>query len=390
MNRLCSSLDRFKLVSNSDAHSPEKLGREANLFDAEISYSGILEALRGKEGFLGTIEFFPQEGKYHYDGHRKCDICWDPLETIHHHGLCPVCGKPVTRGVMYRVAELADRNNLDEYKDSMHYYSITQLPDILAEVLHQKSNSGKTVQNHYFNLINSLGSEFNILLFADLGDIEKAGGEILAEAINRLRNGDVIIDEGYDGEFGRIRLFNKDEAPSMDGSTLFDPISSHPRSHDRKSGYSIRFDVNAFQQFRAVQGIHTDPTSFKELPPAGANRLTDEQEQAIAYDGGPCMILAGPGSGKTMILTERIRFLAERKKVLPENIMALTFSNRAAEEIRTRIGGSQQFAGVLVSTFHAFGLSVLRDYFDRIGREINFYIADDDEIRELFSDSIPG
>jgi len=130
MNWLCSFLDRYTLISNSDAHSPEKLGREANLLDTDLCYPGIITALScgqsasQESGFLGTLEFFPQEGKYHYDGHRKCGVCWDPLETLRHRGICPVCGKPVTVGVLNRVAQLADREKVPDPGTRRGFHSL--------------------------------------------------------------------------------------------------------------------------------------------------------------------------------------------------------------------------------------------------------------------------
>src|SRR5690554_3855312 len=136
MNWRCSFLDRFFLVSNSDAHSPEKLGREANLFDTELSYSSIIDALKGiNKGFLGTIEFFPQEGKYHLDGHQKCHTRWEPDQTRKHNGICPVCGKKVTVGVLNRVMELADSKPDRPFKNKRPFVSLTPLKNILAEIL---------------------------------------------------------------------------------------------------------------------------------------------------------------------------------------------------------------------------------------------------------------
>ncbi|HEB12041.1 MAG TPA: DNA helicase UvrD, partial [Spirochaetales bacterium] len=136
MNWLCSFLDQYTLISNSDAHSPEKLGREANIFAADLSYEGIIRAIKegSSAGFGGTIEFFPQEGKYHYDGHRKCAVSWDPLQTLKHNELCPVCGKKVTIGVMNRVAQLADRDALPERKTRPPFFSLVPLKEILAEI----------------------------------------------------------------------------------------------------------------------------------------------------------------------------------------------------------------------------------------------------------------
>ncbi|MGE5841425.1 MAG: endonuclease Q family protein, partial [Deltaproteobacteria bacterium] len=132
MNRRLSALDDYLLVSNSDAHSPEKLGREANLFDTPLDYDSLVRAMREKKGFEGTIEFFPEEGKYHHDGHRKCRVSLHPLETRRLGGVCPECSKPVTVGVLHRVYELADRQTR---KFSKPFYSIIPLPEILSEIL---------------------------------------------------------------------------------------------------------------------------------------------------------------------------------------------------------------------------------------------------------------
>jgi uncharacterized protein (TIGR00375 family) len=209
MNRICSFLDQFRLVSNSDAHSPSNLGREANLFDTELDYYSIYNSLKNDQGFLGTIEFFAQEGKYHYDGHRKCDICWNPLETIQHQEICPKCQKPVTKGVMYRVAELADRNDIQ--LGQQIFYSITPLPELLAEILGCKGTSSKKVEQAYFELIRQFGAEFDILLFSDIQKYQIQGHEFLAEGLQRLRAKKVFIEEGYDGEYGKIRVFTPDE-----------------------------------------------------------------------------------------------------------------------------------------------------------------------------------
>jgi uncharacterized protein (TIGR00375 family) len=215
MNRRCSFLDPFTLISNSDAHSLQKLGREANLFDTEISYQGIYNALKccspdsiTKNGFKGTIEFFPQEGKYYFDGHRKCDICWNPITTINNNSICPKCGKPITKGVMYRVTQLADRDIEQAIKKSNDFYSITSLLDIIAEIT-QKNTNSKTVQREYLRLIETFAPELEILLNTPISDIETAGGESLAEGIRRLRAGEVIIKEGFDGEFGQIKVFGE-------------------------------------------------------------------------------------------------------------------------------------------------------------------------------------
>jgi uncharacterized protein (TIGR00375 family) len=163
MNWRVSDLDKITLISNSDAHSPSKLGREANIFDTEVSYQGIIDALQTKRGFLGTIEFFPEEGKYHYDGHRLCSVCLMPMETINKNYLCPVCGKKVTVGVMHRVEKLADRDNGFRPSGAPDYYSIIPLAEIISETIGVGVNS-KAVEKVYFKLLNDLGNEFQILL----------------------------------------------------------------------------------------------------------------------------------------------------------------------------------------------------------------------------------
>jgi uncharacterized protein (TIGR00375 family) len=205
MNRRLSALDRITLISNSDAHSPAKIGREANIFDTEISYKTIMDALKTKNGFLGTIEFFPEEGKYHYDGHRQCDVSLSPEETIKHNYLCPVCGKKVTVGVMHRVAKLADREEGFIPKGAPAFYSIIPLPEIIAETIKVGVNS-KSVNTAYQNLLHALGNEFSILMETPLADIEKAGSPLLRKAISRMREGKVNIAPGFDGEFGKVKI----------------------------------------------------------------------------------------------------------------------------------------------------------------------------------------
>jgi len=379
MNWACSFLDDFSLISNSDAHSPGKLGREANLFDTNMTYHAILEALKVGEGFLGTVEFFPQEGKYHYDGHRKCNICWDPLETLKQNGICPVCKKAVTMGVMHRVAELADRTDLSEASNRKDFYSITSLPDLFAEILGMKSSSSKTVTREYFRVIEKLGSEFYILLFAENDEIKESGGELLAEGVRRLRSGEVIIDEGYDGEFGRIKAFDKGELSSFSGASLFSFPKAYNIPRGSESRDSIKFNIKEFQ----VLYNKFEDRSDEEPIDHGILTPSAEQKEGIEHFEGPCMVLAGPGSGKTRILTERIIYLVNHRNIRPENILSITFSNKAAEEMRKRVQKILYPIQCNISTFHAFGLSVLKEYCDIFKRDNNFYISDDWEKREI-------
>jgi uncharacterized protein (TIGR00375 family) len=204
MNRRLSALDNITLISNSDAHSPSKLGRESNVFDTEISYPHIIDAIRTQQGFWGTVEFFPEEGKYHLDGHRNCGVIMAPKETKKQGYLCPVCGRKLTVGVMHRVDELADRDAPKKER----FKSIIPLAEMLAAIMQRGVNT-KGVQKRYFELLNALGSEFKILIDLPLKDIEKAGGVEIRNAISSMRKGEVDIDPGYDGVFGRISVTGK-------------------------------------------------------------------------------------------------------------------------------------------------------------------------------------
>lgn len=206
MNWRISALDGITLISNSDAHSPMKIGREANIFNTEISYRSIMHSIKTREGFDGTIEFFPEEGKYHYDGHRTCGISLEPEETVKNDYLCPVCGKKVTVGVMHRVAKLADRSKGYKHKGAPGFRSIIPLPEIISEVVKVGVNS-KRVNKEYMNLLTKVGNEFYILLEAPLNDIEKNSSPLLRNAISKMRSGDIHITPGFDGEFGKINIF---------------------------------------------------------------------------------------------------------------------------------------------------------------------------------------
>jgi uncharacterized protein (TIGR00375 family) len=208
MNWRLSALDGITLISNSDAHSPAKIGREANIFETEATYASIIEAIRSRKGFAGTIEFFPEEGKYHYDGHRACGVSLSPKETIRENYRCPVCGKKVTVGVMHRIERLADREEGFKPRGSPSFVSVIPLAEIIAETLKVGVNS-KKVSETYMTLIERIGSEFRILMDAAPDEIGEAGLPKLADAIRRVRSGKVHIAPGYDGEYGRIKIFEE-------------------------------------------------------------------------------------------------------------------------------------------------------------------------------------
>ncbi len=216
MNWRVSALDRLTLISNSDAHSPAKMGREANIFETETSYDAITEGIKTGHGFLGTLEFFPEEGKYHYDGHRACGISYAPPDTILHGYACPTCGKRLTIGVAHRVEVLADRGAGFEPSGALPYRSLIPLPEIIGEALGVGAGS-KSVQEEYTRLLSALGNEFNILLDVPVADIGHVASPIVAEAVHRVRQGKVCIKPGYDGEYGRVKIFDERERQEVKG-----------------------------------------------------------------------------------------------------------------------------------------------------------------------------
>ena len=218
MNWRLSKLDNIILISNSDAHSPAKIAREANIFDTELSYKAITDAIKTGKGLLGTVEFFPEEGKYHYDGHRACGVRLSPKETIKRNYLCPVCGKKVTVGVMHRVELLSDREEGFKPLKALPFKSIIPLPEIIAEI-NKSSVQSKGVFNTYMKTIYKLGSEYHILLSESISEIEKVDLK-LAEAIERMRNGKIFVAPGFDGEYGKIKIFGKNEETVLKGQTI--------------------------------------------------------------------------------------------------------------------------------------------------------------------------
>lgn len=201
MNRRLSDLDHLNLISNSDAHSPSKIGREANIFETEPSYFAMIKALRTGVGFGGTIEFYPEEGKYHLDGHRNCNVRMTPEETLRHNCICPVCGRRLTIGVLHRVEALADRKTPIEIKPFRY---IIPLEEIIASII-GKGTGTKTVINEYLKLVKTFGSEFNVLIDTTFEDIARVSSMPIAQAVLNMRSGNVVISAGYDGVYGKIK-----------------------------------------------------------------------------------------------------------------------------------------------------------------------------------------
>ena len=397
MNWMCSFLDRFTLISNSDAHSPEKLGREANIFDTDFSYDDIIGAMKSgdRRRFLGTIEFFPQEGKYHFDGHRKCGVRWDPVKTLLHGETCPVCGKKVTIGVMHRVAQRADREKLEEGGPRALYFSLIPLTELLSELM-GCAPSTKKVSSVYHTVVQKAGSELDLLLHMPVEDISKLGVDLLAEGIRRVRNREVCVQEGFDGEFGKISVFPEGcgKLSTLQVSFLED---SGQVGVDERVIPSLRFDYGAYRRLREEKGVGVGsagddgPVSIRDVGGAAFRRafesLNEEQRNAASHYKGPAIVVAGPGTGKTHTLTCRIARMILELGVQPEHILAFAFTNKAVGEMRERLremlSGHHERQFPRISTFHSYGLTLLRDHCERFGRNKDFCILAEDERREL-------
>ena len=353
MNWRLSKLDGYVLVSNSDAHSPDKLGREANLFDCAMTYPDMVRAMSGGGGFGGTLEFFPEEGKYHMDGHRKCGVSLEPEETRRNGGLCPVCGKPVTVGVLNRVLELADRPAGTRPDSACPYFGLVPLVEVLSELVGVGPKS-KKVQTQYHDLVRKIGPELHILLEAPLEEVDSAGGPLLAEAIRRMREGRVVAQGGYDGEYGVISLFEPGEMDRLAGQGgLFaaGPSAKRKAPAEQQATYSAQKEIPAAKD-QPVLAL--DDPLLDDLNP--------EQFAAVTHPSGPLIVSAGPGTGKTLVLTRRAAWLTRENKARPDEILAVTFTRRAANEMSRRLAGLFRYSDVeapRATTFHALGLDVL-------------------------------
>ncbi len=389
MNHRVSSLDRYRLVSNSDAHSPQALAREATEFNCELDYYAIKRALAGEPGLTGTIEFFPEEGKYHADGHRDCGVNWSPEQTKAAKGVCPVCGRQLTVGVLARVEELADRATHARPMEQRVTHLI-QLHQVIGEIEGVGAKS-KTVEGKINSLVAALGTELTILTRAPLDEVRRVGGELLAEGIRRLRAGEVDRVPGYDGEYGVIRLFQPDELkPSTTDDGLFDlfdlpRVEAKPRPKPAKAtqkAVAQRKPISA-PPLPSVASPHEpfEPmlAGMEEVGTGLLDRLDAMQRVAASAPGGPLLIVAGPGTGKTRTLTHRLAYLCAEMNVYPEECLAITFTRRAAEELRHRLASllGPVAKEVTVATFHALALSLLRE------EDPSYEIIDETDLDEL-------
>lgn len=319
MNWHVSKLDKYRLVSNSDAHSPSKLAREATVFDHNPDYYSLMHALKTGEGYVGTVEFFPEEGKYHEDGHRKCNICLSPEETKKLNGVCPVCGKPVTIGVSYRVNELSDRKEIITPPSTAgEVFSLVPLQEIVSEIM-QVGPQSKSAVCEYERLVHRFGSELAILQDIPTDEISKAS-TLLGEGISRLRQGKVIKHAGYDGEYGVIKLFEDDELVKKNFVNLKLDIEI-PQQEVNKLLETPMFSTSANLNKNIVKNVCAE----KSL-----NYGLDEfQQKAVESAHNQLLIIAGPGSGKTTVLTQRIAHLISDKNIAPQNCLAITFTRQS-------------------------------------------------------------
>ncbi len=397
MNYLCSFLDRFNMVSNSDAHSPEKLGRNANIFNTELSYAAVCNALRtgDPEKFSGTIDLFPQEGKYHYDGHRKCGLKWNPLETLQHDSICPHCGKKVVIGVLNRVVQLSDRDTPEERPRQLPYRYVIPLKEVLSEINGVGPNS-KTVAREYKQIINILGAELDILLTRSIPDIRKKYNFILAEAIDRMRQRKVLIEEGFDGQYGTIQVFRPGEVKELSaGNSLF-AYDIHETTPPYKSEHIFNFSIAEYQRLKRQK--RSSPTADNAEPVKSSRHLAlnSEQLQAVEHAEGPALVIAGPGTGKTHTLTYRIRYLIDHQGVNPEHILGVTFTNKAAQEMQSRLQtlfvADECKSQPVITTFHRLGLLILRENLTLSNRTQGFTILAETDKKQILRTelSVPG
>lgn len=384
MNWRVSSLDRYRLVSNSDAHSPAALAREATLFTGVPDY----EAVKNGLGLAGTLEFFPEEGKYHADGHRACGVNWEPAVTREHGGRCPECGKPLTVGVLSRVEDLADRP-VGFAKDA-HVEHLIQLHEILGEI-NGVGPKSKTVETQLNHLVATLGPELDILRTIPVDAIGQAGGDDIKEAITRLRRGDVRRVPGYDGEYGVITLFEPGELRKSNHQVeaLFD-LPQQRRSEPPAIGRASVPKKSA-KPAKPTPPLPPPPSPHEPFEPMLSgmeevgtgllDRLDAMQRVAASAPGGPLLIVAGPGTGKTRTLTHRIAYLCAELGVFAHRCLAITFTRRAAAELQERLDAllGDVAEDITVGTFHSVGLQILRDNAKAAGLGPHWRIADEKE-----------
>ncbi len=399
MNYMVSSLDKFTLVSNSDIHSPSKLGRECNIFEGVPGYAAIKEALKSgplkdaatgapeigwsvdsaKPGFVGTIEFFPEEGKYHLDGHRKCSMRLEPEDTAKYKGRCPVCGGILTVGVMNRVAELADRTKGALHDRSAPFWRIVPLLEIIAESLGVRSTSKKALALYWDTLLKA-GQELNILWRMPLAELQKVLSPLIVEGIRRVRQEKLIIRPGYDGEYGTVELFGPGEREHLAGQDTFFPTPSAARQR-KKTAKGETTPPHAGRKKKRIEAVKAE----EDEP-----QLNQEQTQATLELDRPVLVQAGPGTGKTRTLSYRIAHLIKEASAPPNKITAVTFTRKASEEMRRRLSEilpSSDMESVWVGTFHQLGTRLLEFFAERGLTEKPGALLDEEQAFQVFREA---
>ncbi|MFH1113242.1 MAG: UvrD-helicase domain-containing protein [Pseudomonadota bacterium] len=404
MNHQVASLDRYTLISNSDTHSPSKLGREANIFTGTPGYREIREAIRlggaafreegqaldgldsarfaantaeTANGFIGTIEFFPEEGKYHLDGHRKCSMRLEPEETESLGGRCPVCGKPLTVGVMSRVMELAERGRGEFPERAAPFWRMLPLVEVVAQALGTGPQS-KKVSVAYMELLRKLGPELTILWTLPLDDIAARAPEIIVEGIRRVRKGEITIRPGFDGEYGEVELFAPGERDRFAGQESWIALGVSPKAAAKRAR-PVKAKVPKTVQSAPRNAPHHDH---------GLNR---EQKRAVEILDRPVLVHAGPGTGKTRTLTRRIAELLRTGQAEPQAITAVTFTRKAAEEMRDRLRNLlpvETASRCWVGTFHQLGIRLLDELHDNSSEPHRIEILDEDDTLKLFRQAV--
>jgi DNA helicase II / ATP-dependent DNA helicase PcrA len=411
MNHRVSSLDRYRLVSNSDAHSPPALGREATVLTCELSYEGVRGALATGVGLDATIEFFPEEGKYHLDGHRTCEVRLEPGETRAGDGRCPACGKPVTVGVLHRVEALADRPVGYVPAGAPGWRCLVQLPQVVGELL-GVGPKAKSVEAAVGRMVDQFGPELSILQDVPLDAVAAVGPPGIDEALRRLRSGEVVRAGGYDGEYGVVQLFDPKELADLrpgPSEALFDlPAARHPaglavggppesgpgatttlpspaehrRSAPGRSGAADDAAALWGGPTEATDGLFAVPEPVVPAPvvsgPASVLDGLDPEQRAAAEATGPLLVVAGPGTGKTRTLTTRIAYQVGERGVPAGEHLALTFTRRAAGELTERLAALLP-RPPLVTTFHGLGLRIIREQAGRLGLGPDVRVVDEAE-----------
>lgn len=424
MNHWVSALDRYTLVSNSDTHSPWNLGREANIFAGNPGYTAIREAIRaggrgvclvdtadsplssirlespdskdvalhmggarsaepvlhsgGPGRFIGTIEFFPEEGKYHFDGHRNCDMRLDPEETGRLGGVCPLCGKPVTVGVMNRVLQLGDRSTGETPEGAAPFWRLIPLTEIISQALGVGPQS-KKVKGLHMDLMGKLGPELMILWALSLEEIGRHAPKIIVEGISRVRQGNVHIQAGFDGEYGKVELFTPEERDLFSGQQSLVPGRTVTRKR-RKNPSGIASKPKK-------GGSHSGSKCVERPVP----QLNEEQLQAVSEMNRPVLVKAGPGTGKTGTLVHRAAALITGGHAAAEQITAVTFTRKAAGEMSARLealvtGKASQRCWV--GTFHQLGTRIIDHFVHEHAFQGRGRILDEDEALALFRDAV--